>query len=49
LTSKHLTDINTFSDPSKVVEKTFKRAKLKGGNHLTLKVPAKSIITLTIN
>ena len=48
LTSKHLTDINTFSDPSKVVEKTFKGAKLKGGNHLTLKVPAKSIITLTI-
>lgn len=48
LSSKHLTDTNTFSDPSKVVEKPFKGAKLKGGNHLTLKVPEKSIITLTL-
>jgi alpha-N-arabinofuranosidase len=48
LTSKHLTDINTFEDPSKVVEETFKGAKLKGGSHLTLKVPAKSIISLTL-
>ncbi len=47
LTSKNLTDINTFDVPSTVQLKPFTSAKLKGSN-VTLKVPAKSIITLTI-
>ncbi len=47
LTSKHLTDINTFDVPYTVIAKPFTAAKLKG-SRLTLKVPAKSIITLTI-
>jgi alpha-N-arabinofuranosidase len=47
LTSKNLTDINTFNVPSTVQLKAFTSAKLKD-NDVTLKVPAKSIITLTI-
>nr|WP_281370801.1 alpha-L-arabinofuranosidase C-terminal domain-containing protein [Microbacter margulisiae] len=47
LTSKNLTDINTFDLPSTVQLKPFTSAKLKG-NDVVLKVPAKSIITLTI-
>jgi alpha-N-arabinofuranosidase len=47
LTSKELTDINTFEQPNKVVEVEFKGAKLNG-NKLTVDLPAKSVVVLEV-
>lgn len=47
LTSKNLTDINTFESPNNVNLKPFLSAKLMD-NKIMLTVPAKSIITLTV-
>ena len=47
LTSKNVADYNDFNSPNVVAPKEYKDAKLKKGI-LTLKVPAKSIIVLTI-
>lgn len=47
LTSPQLSDRNTFENPQTVVLKAFDGAKLKDGS-LSLKVPAKSVITLTL-
>ncbi|MGC9150989.1 MAG: alpha-N-arabinofuranosidase [Microbacter sp.] len=47
LTSKNLNDINTFESPFNIQTKPFNDVKLIH-NNVTLLVPAKSIITLTI-
>lgn len=47
LSSKNVADYNDFQNPNKVVPTEFKDTKLKKGT-LTVKVPAKSIIVLTI-
>ncbi|NLZ73960.1 MAG: alpha-N-arabinofuranosidase, partial [Bacteroidales bacterium] len=48
LTSESINDHNTFENPNKVEPKTFNGAKFSEGK-LTLKIPAKSIVTLTVN
>jgi Alpha-L-arabinofuranosidase len=48
LTSKNITDYNTFEKPEIVKPQTFKDFKLSG-NTLTIKVPAKAIVSLEIN
>ena len=47
LTSKNVADFNDFQHPNVVVPKEFKDAKLNKGV-LTVKVPAKSLIVLTL-
>ena len=47
LTSKNVADYNDFQNPSKVAPVEFKDAKLKKGI-LTVKLPAKSIVVLTL-
>ncbi len=47
LTSKNVADFNDFQHPDVVSPKAFKDAKLKKGV-LTVKVPAKSLVVLTI-
>ncbi|NDV60445.1 alpha-N-arabinofuranosidase [Bacteroides sp. 519] len=47
LTSKNLTDYNTFENPNVVNVKEFKGAKLNKGT-LEVKLPAKSIVTIAI-
>ncbi len=47
LTSKNVADYNDFQNPTKVAPATYKDAKLKKGV-LTVKLPAKSIVVLTI-
>ncbi len=47
LTSESINDHNTFDNPNKVTPKAFNGAKFSKGK-LTLKVPAKSIVTLAI-
>ena len=48
LTSKSVADYNDFEHPDRVAPREYKDAKLKKGE-LTVKVPAKSLIVLTIN
>ena len=48
LTSKQVDDFNDFQHPAKVAPVAFKDAKLKK-NTLTVKVPAKSLIVLTLD
>ncbi|NDV66196.1 alpha-N-arabinofuranosidase [Bacteroides sp. 224] len=48
LTSKNITDHNTFESPNVVNVKEFKGAKFNKGT-LTVKMPAKSIVTLELN
>ena len=47
LTSKRVDDYNDFQNPNKVAPADFKDAKLKKGV-LTVKVPAKSLVVLTL-
>ena len=47
LTSKNVADFNDFQHPNVVAPKEFKDAKL-AKNVLTVKVPAKSLIVLTL-
>ncbi|GAB6013325.1 alpha-L-arabinofuranosidase C-terminal domain-containing protein [Viscerimonas tarda] len=47
LTSKNITDYNTFENPGLVKPQVFTDAKISKGQ-LTVKMPAKSIITLEI-
>lgn len=47
LSSDNLTDKNTFEDAEKITLKEFKKAKINKGE-LSLTVPAKSVVTLTI-
>ena len=47
LTSKNVADINDFQHPNVVAPKPYKDAKLKK-NTLTVKLPAKSIVVLSI-
>lgn len=47
LTSKNLTDYNSFEQPNVVKPEAFKDAKVKKGV-LTIKLPAKSIVTLEL-
>jgi alpha-N-arabinofuranosidase len=47
LTSKNVADFNDFQHPNVVVPKEFKDAKLKK-DVLTVKIPAKSIVVLSI-
>ena len=47
LTSKNVADYNDFQHPSVVAPAAFKDAKLKKGV-LTVKIPAKSIVVLTL-
>jgi alpha-N-arabinofuranosidase len=47
LTSKNVADYNDFQHPAVVAPTTFKDAKLKN-NTLSVKMPAKSIVVLTI-
>ena len=47
LTSKKVSDYNDFNHPNDVVPVAFKDAKLKN-NKLTVKIPAKSIVVLSI-
>jgi alpha-N-arabinofuranosidase len=48
LTSKNLVDHNTFDNPGVVKTVDFKGAKIVSGGSITVKVPAKSIITLEV-
>jgi len=48
LTSKRVDDYNDFQHPDKVAPREFKDAKLKK-NVLTVKVPAKSLVVLTLH
>lgn len=48
LTSKELTDINTFEQPKKVIETNFNGARLTG-NKLIVDLPAKSIVVLELS
>ena len=48
LTTKEITDCNTFDKPEVVKPEAFKGAKISNGI-LTVKLPAKSIITLELN
>ena len=47
LTSARIDDYNTFDNPNKVAPTDFKGAKVSG-NSLTVELPAKSIVTLTL-
>ena len=47
LTSKNVADYNDFNNPNVVAPKDYKDATLKKGV-LTVKVPAKSIVVLTL-
>ncbi|MBQ8674379.1 MAG: alpha-N-arabinofuranosidase [Bacteroides sp.] len=47
LTSKNITDFNSFENPDNVKPVPFKEAKIKKGV-LTIKLPAKSIVTLEL-
>ena len=47
LTSKNVADYNDFNHPNVIAPKAFNDAKLNKGV-LTVKVPAKSIIVLTV-
>jgi alpha-N-arabinofuranosidase len=47
LTSKNVSDYNDFQSPNKVAPADFKDAKVKKGV-VTVKVPAKSLVVLTI-
>ena len=47
LTSKNVADFNDFNHPNVVAPKDYKDAKLKKGT-LTMKVPAKSIVVVTL-
>jgi len=47
LTSSNVADYNDFQNPSKVAPVDYKDAKLKKGL-LTVKLPAKSIVVLTV-
>ena len=47
LTSKNVADYNDFEHPTVVAPHEFKDARLKKG-HLTVKLPAKSIVVLTL-
>ena len=47
LTSKNVADFNDFNNPNKVAPADYKDAKLKK-DVLTVKIPAKSIIVLTL-
>lgn len=47
LTSAELTDVNTFSNPDKIHNIAFSGAK-KSGNQLKIKLPAQSIVVLTL-
>ena len=47
LTSANVADFNDFQHPTKVAPRDFKDAKLKKGV-LTVKIPAKSIVVLTV-
>ena len=47
LTSARIDDYNTFDNPNKVAPTDFKDAKVSG-NSLTVELPAKSIVTLTL-
>ena len=48
LTSKNVADYNDFEHPDVVAPREFKDAKLKKGT-LSVKLPAKSIVVLTLN
>jgi len=48
LTSKRVDDYNDFQHPDKVAPREFKDAKLKK-NVLTVKIPAKSLVVLTLH
>ncbi len=48
LTSKALNDCNTFDQPERVTLKEFKGAKLKKDGTLLVKMPAKSVVTITL-
>ncbi len=47
LTCKNITDFNDFDNPDNVVPSQFKGAKIKG-NTLKVKLPAKSIVVMTL-
>lgn len=47
LTSGHFNDVNTFSDPDKVVLKSFTDAK-KQGDELVVSLPSKSVVVLSL-
>ncbi|KWW26788.1 MAG: alpha-N-arabinofuranosidase, partial [bacterium P201] len=47
LTAKNVADYNDFDNPNRVAPTDFKDAKLKKGQ-LTVKLPAKSLVVLTI-
>jgi alpha-N-arabinofuranosidase len=48
LTSNQFTDINTFSQPDKVVIRPFSGFKSKEGDELTVNMPPKSVVTLEL-
>jgi alpha-N-arabinofuranosidase len=47
ITSTNLTDHNTFEEPNKITVMEFHGSKLKGRN-LSLEIPSKSIVTITL-
>ncbi|MBD1387159.1 alpha-N-arabinofuranosidase [Mucilaginibacter rigui] len=48
LTSANITDVNTFSQPSKITLRNFTGAKQENGK-LVVTLPAKSVVTLELN